>query len=244
MGRKIGYIPAAARLADPDRQMPLLIVLQESGLTMEALADRVNDTLRERGRALVVISEGFDVGDIVARKDSFGHTMFGASGTTVEQAVVNYLNEVGLATQGSARGNVPGTDQRHNMIYASTVDMEEAYKVGQKAALIAADGGSGYMATLLRAGSSVQAPGAIYNVVYDKVPLELVANSERSFPANWIAPEGTDVTDEFIRYARPLIGDTWPTVPLVNGRQRFARIAPIMADQSLPAYIPQEYRTT
>jgi 6-phosphofructokinase len=244
MGRKIGYIPAAARLADPDRQMPLLIVLQESGLTMEALADRVNDTLRERGRALVVISEGFDVGDIAARKDSFGHTMFGASGTTVEQAVVNYLNEVGLATQGSARGNVPGTDQRHSMIYASTVDMEEAYKVGQKAALIAAEDGSGYMATLLRAGSSVQAPGAIYNVVYDKVPLELVANSERSFPADWIAPQGTDVTDEFIRYARPLIGDTWPTVPLVNGRQRFARIAPILADQLLPAYVPQAYRTT
>jgi len=55
--------------------------------------------------------------------------MFSASETTVEQIVVNYLNSVGLAARGSARGNVPGTDQRHNMIYASTVDLDEAYLV-------------------------------------------------------------------------------------------------------------------
>jgi 6-phosphofructokinase 1 len=164
--------------------------------------------------------------------------MFGASGTTVQQAMVNYLNDVGLAAAGSARGNVPGTDQRHNMIYASTVDMEEAYKAGQKAALIAAQDGSGYMATLLRQ------PGEIYGVTYDKVGLELVANSERSFPAAWIAAGGTDVTDEFVAYARPLIGDGWPSIPLIDGRQRFARIEPTMAAQTLPAYVPQAYRTT
>ncbi|MCJ7441952.1 MAG: 6-phosphofructokinase, partial [Thermoanaerobaculaceae bacterium] len=51
MGRKLGFIPAAARLADPERRMPLLIFLRESGLTLEALADRVNEMLRQRGRA-------------------------------------------------------------------------------------------------------------------------------------------------------------------------------------------------
>jgi 6-phosphofructokinase 1 len=163
--------------------------------------------------------------------------MFSASGTTVEQIVVNYLNEVGLAARGSARGNVPGTDQRHNMIYASTVDMEEAYKVGQKAVLIAAEEGSGYMSTILRKA------GAIYSVTYDKVPLELVANSERSFPGAWIAEGGTDVTDDFCRYARPLIGDGWPSIPLVDGRQRFARLEPIMAERKLPAYALQALRT-
>ena len=237
MGRKIGYIPAAARLADPGREMPLLIFMKESDLTMEDLADTVNDVLQDRGRAVLVISEGFDVGDIGARKDSFGHTMFSASGTTVEQVVVNYLNEVGLSARGAARGNVPGTDQRHNMIYASTVDMEEAYKVGQKAALIAAQEGSGYMSTILRR------PGDIYNVYYDKVPLELVANSERSFPSDWIAEGGTDVTDAYVRYARPLIGDNWPTIPLIDGRQRFARLNPAMAERKLPAYQPQTWRT-
>jgi ATP-dependent phosphofructokinase / diphosphate-dependent phosphofructokinase len=235
MGRKIGFIPAAARLADPNREMPLLIFLRESGLGLEALADSVNAMLRERGRALVVVSEGFDVGEIGERKDSFGHTMFSASETTVEQIVVNYLNEVGLAARGSARGNVPGTDQRHSMIYASTVDLEEAYRVGWKAVQIAAETGSGFMSTLLRDA------GDIYNVRYDKVHLEDVANSERTFPEAWISPSRTDVTDEFVRYARPLMGDAWPAVPLIDGRQRFARLVPTFAAQLLASYVPQAY---
>ncbi len=236
MGRKIGFIPAAARLADPQRQMPLQIYLPESGLTLEQMADLVNDELKRSKRCIVVVSEGFDVGSIGERKDAFGHTQFSSSETTVEQVVVNYLNQVGLAARGAARGNVPGTDQRHNMIYASTVDIEEAYKLGQKAVQIAVEDGSGYMSTLLRE------PGPIYRVRYDKVPLELVANSERKFPRQWIAESRIDVTDEFVAYARPLIGDNWPTVPLVNGLQRFARLERVMAEQKLPAYVPQAYR--
>jgi 6-phosphofructokinase 1 len=240
MGRKIGFIPAAARLADPHREMPLLILMSESGLTLAELADRVNDMLTERRRAIVVVSEGFDVGDLGERKDAFGHTMFSASKLTVKQIVVNYLNEVGLGARGVARGNVPGTDQRSNIIYASTVDLDEAYQVGRQAALIAAEHGAGqaggYMATILRA------PGPIYRVCYDKVPLEAVANSERAFPEGWIAPSRTDVTDDFVRYARPLIGDDWPSVPLVGGLQRFARLEPVFAEQRLPEYVPQAYR--
>ena len=235
MGRKIGFIPAAARLADPGRQMPLLIFLRESGLTLEALADRVNDTIRGQGRAVVVVSEGFDVGTIGERRDSFGHTMFSSSQITVAQAVVNYLNEVGLAARGVARANVPGTDQRHSVVHASTVDLEEAYKLGQKAVQIAMEEGSGHMATILRE------PGAIYRVHYDKVPLEAVANSERAFPEAWIAPSRTDVTDDFVRYARPLIGDDWPTIPLVDGRQRFTRFKPAFAEKRLPGYTPHAY---
>jgi 6-phosphofructokinase 1 len=236
MGRKIGFIPAAARLADPNREMPLQIYLPESGLGLAAMADLVNDELKRSGRCVVVVSEGFDVGDIGEVKDSFGHTQFSSSQITVEQIVVNYLNKVGLAARGAARGNVSGTDQRHSMIYASTVDLDEAYKLGQKAVLIAVNDGSGFMSTILRE------PGAIYNVRYDKVPLQLVANSERSFPKPWIAPSRIDVTDEFVRYAEPLIGDHWPAIPLVNGLQRFARLQKLFADRILPAYVPQAHR--
>jgi 6-phosphofructokinase 1 len=236
MGRKIGFIPAAARLADPDREMPMLIAMTESGLRLPDLADAVNDVVHEHRRCIVVVSEGFPVGDLGERKDGFGHTEFGASQMTVERAVVNYLNRAGLPAQGSARGNMPGTDQRHNMIYASTVDLEEAYKVGQKAVQIAVEEGSGYMATILRV------PGPAYHVRYDKVPLGLVANSERHFPGAWVAEGGLDVTDEFVRYARPLIGDSWPSIPLVDGRQRFARLQPIFAEQKLSEYQPQTLR--
>jgi 6-phosphofructokinase 1 len=236
MGRRIGFIPAAARLADPGRELPLQIYLAEHEVTVEQLCDQVNDGLRRHGRLIVVVSEGLKLGDVGERKDAFGHTQFSSSETTVAQMVVNALNRHGLPVKGSARANVPGTDQRHNMIYASTVDLEEAYRVGQKAAHLAAAGEGGFMATILRE------PGPIYNVRYDKVPLANVANSERTFPAAWISADGTDVTDDFVRYAQPLLGNDWPSVPLVGGRVRLARLRPIFAAQKLPKYVPQADR--
>ena len=236
MGRKIGFIPAAARLADPQRTMPLLIYLAESPASLAQLADQVNDQLRRDGRSIVVVSEGFDAGELGEVKDSFGHTSFSSSRTTVAQTIVNYLNHVGLAAKGAARGNVSGTDQRHAMAYASSVDLEEAYKTGQLAALLAARGESGFMTTLLRN------PGPVYSVRYDKVPLAEVAGSERTFPADWIAESGCDVSDDFVRYAKPLVGEDMISLPIVDGRQRLARFEPIYATQKLSPYIPQADR--
>ncbi len=236
MGRTAGFIPAAARLADPDRERPLIIVTVEAGLTLPELADHVNDRLKTFGYAVVVVSEGFDVGDIGARHDGFGHIEYGASEQQVGQAVVNYLNRVGLPVPGLARVDVPGTDQRRASIYASTVDLDEAYNVARKAVEIARKDGGGYMATILRQ------PGDFYEAMYDKVPLEQVANSERQLPPSWISASRVDVTDDFVRYARPLIGDDWPAIPLVEGRQRFARLKKVFAPQALPAYTPQGHR--
>lgn len=236
MGRKIGFIPAAARLADPKREMPLQIYLAESGVTAEEMCDRVSDQLRRDGRCIVVVSEGFDVGDFGVTKDSFGHVQYSASQTTVAQQVVNMLNDRGLPVRGAARGQVYGTDQRDTCLYASVVDLEEAYRLGQQAVLLAHEGASGYMATLRRKD------GPIYAVEYGRVPLEDVANSERTFPADWIAKSRVDVTDDFIRYARPLIGDDWASVPLVDGRQRFARFARVFAETKLAKYVPQAWR--
>lgn len=83
---------------------------------------------------------------------------------------------------------------------------------------------------------------AIYSVRYDRVPLEQVANSERAFPQHWIAPSGYDVTDDFLRYARPLIGDDMITLPLVDGRVRMTRFEPKYAAAKLAKYVPQADR--
>jgi len=237
MGRRIGFIPAAARLADPNREMPLQIYLAERKVTLEQVADQVNDQLKSDGRAVVVVSEGLDIGDLGEVKDSFGHTSFSASQVTVAQIIVNYLNSKGLATKGAARCNVSGTDQRNAIAYASTVDLDEAYEAGVKAIQLAAAGESGFMSTILRT------PGPEYGVTYDQVPLAEVANSERSFPENWISENGTDVTDDFIDYCKPLVGDDMVSLPMLDGRQRLARIEPIFADQKLEKYVPQADRS-
>ncbi|UUO08896.1 diphosphate--fructose-6-phosphate 1-phosphotransferase [Blastopirellula sp. J2-11] len=236
MGRKIGYIPAAARLADPHREMPLQIYLAESPCSLEELHQNVNEQLKKDGRCMVVISEGFNVGDIGEVKDSFGHTSFSSSQITVAQTVTNYLNQNGLAAKGAARCNVSGTDQRHAMAYASSVDLDEAYHAGQKAALLASKRESGFMSTILRND------GPVYSVRYDKAPLAEVANSERTFPKEWITANGYDVTDDFIRYAKPLLGEGMVSLPMVDGRQRMTRLQPLFADQKLAAYVPQADR--
>ena len=236
MGRKAGYITAAARLADPNREIPLQMYFAESGHNLDSLTEHVNDALRRSGRCIVVVNEGFDVGSLGEARDGFGHVEYGASQTTAAQVVVNHLNKVKLPVRGQVTGQVPGVLQRSTSIFRSKVDVEEAYEVGAYAVDVAIQYGTGYMATILRAS------GSEYRAVYDKVSLRMVANSERHLPKSWIAQNGIDVTDDFIRYAQPLIGDDWPEIPLENGLQRFARLNTTIVAQRAKHYLPVKHR--
>ena len=233
MGRRTGFIPAAARLADPRREMPLQIYLAESEIALEEIGENVLGCLGRFGRCIVIASEGLNVGPLGEIKDAFGHTSFGSSQQSVAQTVTNYLNSLRFPVSGKARCQIPGTEQRSAAIYASTVDIEEAYQVGIKAARIAKDDGNGWMATIRRQS------GDDYRAIYDKVWLEQVARAERTFPKDWIDRNRSDVTDGFVRYARPLIGHEWPCIPLVDGLQRFARLKPIFAEKKCKEYRPQ-----
>jgi len=236
MGRKSGFITAASRLGDPERRTPLQLYMAETGHTLESLRENVNRQLARTGRCIVVVNEGFDVGSIGERHDGFGHVEYGASRTTAAQAVVNYLNEKGLVVRGQATGQLPGVIQRSVSIHASTVDIAEAHDVAVHAVSVAVRDGTGWMATILRK------PGGPYQAYYDKVPLEKVANSSRFLPASWIAKDGLDVTDDFIRYAAPLIGETDPMIPRERGLQRFARFDIRFIPKKLPAYVPVRFR--
>jgi len=236
MGRKSGFITAASRLGDPNREIPLQLYMAESHHSLESLADNVSCQLRRTGRCIVVVNEGFDVGNLGEAYDGFGHIEYGASEISAAQVVVNYLNKVGLPARGQVTGQLPGVIQRSVSIHASKVDIDEAYQVGKKAVHIAINEGTGWMATILRA------PGNSYKAVFDKVPLEVVANSVRYMPSNWITKDGLDVTDDFIRYAMPLIGDGWPDIKIENGIQRFARFDIKFIDKKLPDYLPVMFR--
>ena len=170
------------------------------------------------------------------RHDGFGHIEYGASQTTAAQQVVNYLNERGLAVRGQATGQLPGVIQRSVSLQAYPVDMEEARRVAQEAVRIAMRDGTGWMATILRK------PGAAYAPYYDKVQLEKVANSSRFMHKGWITSDGLDVTDDFVRYAAPLIGDGFPQIPLEGGLQRFARFDITFIGKKCPGYVPVRFR--
>jgi 6-phosphofructokinase 1 len=244
MGRKIGFIPAAARLADPKREIPLLIILPESLSkddyqgNLEFITEKINEKLKKQRRCIVVIGEGVNVGNLGILRDSFGHAQFSASEKTVEQVLTNYLNgtdrkdsqgraQSRLIVRGIARSERPGTRQRREIAYVSEVDREEAYQVGAYAAQIALSGENGFMSTIIRNF------GAPYKVNFNKISLDIVANSERKFPREWITPNRVDVTDEFINWALPLIGGPLP---------RFAKFKEIYNLKKCGRYIPVEYR--
>ena len=236
MGRKSGFIPAAARLADPNREMPLQIYMAEAHHNLESLAENVNRQLKQTARCIVVVSEGFDVGSLGEARDGFGHIEYGASKNAAAQVVANYLNETTLAARGQASWQVPGVLQRSMSAYASSVDIDEAYQVARKAVDIAVTDAGGYMATILRKF------GTDYCAYYDRVPLEAVASSVRLMPADWITKDGLDVTDDFIRYAEPLIGQPYEFEVLENGLPRFARISADLIEKKLGSYIPVRLR--
>lgn len=244
MGRKIGFITASARLADPERKMPLLILLPEAlngnkpEENLESITARVNGKIGEFGRCIVAISEGLEIGDLDILCDNFGHAQFGASGKSVEQALINHLNgldrkdsrgrsESRLACKGIARCEKPGTKQRRELATTSPTDLKEAYEVGRYAAEIALKGEGGYMSTIIRQ------PGKKYSVTYDKIELGTVANADRKFPEKWIAQDKMDVTDEFVEWAMPLIGGPLP---------RFAEFEKVFAEKKCADYIPVAYR--
>ncbi len=236
MGRKIGFIPAAARLADPEREMPLLICLAESQCPLAQLADRVNDQLRRSGRCMVVVSEGFDVGDLGEVTDAFGHTLFGSGRSTVAQAVAGYLNQMGCRAKGlreaTSRAPISATRWPTPRRWISTRPIVLARRPLN-------------WPRPAKAASwprSSAIPARRTTCVTTKCRLTEVANSERAFPKNWIAPGGCDVTDDFVRYARPLLGDGMIVLPAIDGRQRMTRFKPVYAEQTLPKYVPQADR--
>ena len=63
----------------------------------------------------------------------------------------------------------------------------------------AEDGKTGVFATINRISDKP------YCVKYDTERVEVVANAEKVVPRSWINAEGNDVTDEMVRYLKPLI---------------------------------------
>ena len=65
-----------------------------------------------------------------------------------------------------------------------------------------------------------------YVCEYIKVPLEEVANAEKTVPLEWINKDGTGLTDDYVKYALPLIQGN-AAAPLEDGLPRFARLKKI-----------------
>lgn len=216
MGRNAGWLTAAGALAkrNPD-DAPHLIYLPEVPFSIDKFVDDVKAVYDRLGYCFVVASEGIvDAdGNYIAAGgtvDAFGHAQLSGAGETLKRIVEERL---GI----KARCNTLGTAQRSAMHYASLTDANEAYESGKKAVELALAGKTGIMVSLVRE------PGEKYVCTTGEVPLGDVANIEKKVPVEWITPEGNYVTDDFIKYARPLIeGEV--TVPTKDGLPLYVHI--------------------
>ena len=215
MGRNAGWLTAAAALAKGDDcQGCDAIYLPERVFDIDRFVADVKELAANKSSVVIAVSEGVKVADgryvcEIGREvavDAFGHKQM--SGTAA------YLAQLVAAQTGlKARAIEFSTLQRAATHLASLTDINEAFQVGHDAVLAAEAGKTGMMITLDRNGDD---PYQCGTSAYD---IHAIANVERSVPAEWITEDGCGLTEDYIKYARPLImGELLPM--FVNGTPR------------------------
>ncbi len=210
MGRNAGWLTAAAALArGEDHPGPDLIYLPEVPFDMDAFLSKISALLEKKNNIMVAVSEGIhdEKGTFICEYaaadkavDAFGHKQMGGTAT--------YLCSVCEEKFGcKTRAIELSTLQRCAAHLASQTDVDEAFASGAKAVEAALSGRTALMATLNRAGENP------YRCEIGLADVHYISNVERLVPRAWISEDGSDVTEDFIRYARPLIqGESLPVI--------------------------------
>jgi 6-phosphofructokinase len=207
MGRNAGWLTAAAALSrGSDCEGPDAIYLPERVFDMDAFMDKVKELAAKKSSVVIAVSEGVQIADgrfvcELGREvavDAFGHKQMSGTAVILAQKVAE---ETGLKT----RAIEFSTLQRAATHIASLTDINEAFQVGHDAVVAANEGKTGMMITLDRNGDD---PYQCGTSAYD---IHAIANVERKVPDEWITADGTDLTDDYEKYGRPLImGELMP----------------------------------
>jgi ATP-dependent phosphofructokinase / diphosphate-dependent phosphofructokinase len=213
MGRHAGWLTASAALARSTTSggAPHLIYVPERPVSLDEFLNDIETIYRERGYVVVALSEGVRdaaghfLGVMDTTIDAFGHQQLGGVSAILAGEVTRRL---GL----KARFEKPDTMQRSSVALASRVDQAEAFLVGQTAVHAMERGETGKMVTLERA------PGPTYHCHTGLVELSKVAGVEKMLPAEFLTSDRRDISDAFIQYANPLIGD--PIAPTATLARR------------------------
>lgn len=213
MGRHAGFLTAASALgkkfADDG---PHLIYLPERVFEIERFLADVKATHERLGRCVVAVSEGIHDAagaPILARlakdleRDAHGNVQLSGSGALADLLCEEIKQKLKIKR---VRGDTFGYLQRSFVGCVSDVDAREAREVGEKAVQYAMWGFEGQQ----RDGSVAIQRTGFYSADYTLLPLAAVAGKTRTMDDAFIADSGTDVTDAFRMYLRPLLGSGMP----------------------------------
>ncbi len=209
MGRHAGFLTAASALGRKfDDDGPHLIYLPERVFSVESFLADVRAVHARLGRCIVAVSEGIhDASGVpiaaqLARdveRDAHGNVQLSGSGALADLLCDQVRARLGLKR---VRGDTLGYVQRSFLGCVSDVDQREAREVGEKAVQYGFWSGRDGSVAIRRSGH--------YAVDYALQPLAEVAGRTRVMDEAFIAPSGTDVTDAFRLYLRPLLGSGMP----------------------------------
>lgn len=203
MGRNSGWLTMAAALAvGDDCEGVDMICLPETPFDVEGFTERVDRALKEKQDAVIVaVSEGVklhdgryvcELSDDARYLDAFGHKSLTGTARYLSNLVARQLKVktrcIELSTLQRCAGHI-----------TSRTDITEAYQVGGAGVKAAMEGITGQMITLHRVSDDP------YQAITGMHPVEYVANLEKKVPAAWIDLGNLSVTEDAVRYVRPLV---------------------------------------
>ena len=202
MGRNAGWLTAAASLAKSDDCEGVdMICLPEVPFNVEHFIEKVRVMQEKKPSIVIAVSEGVkledgryvcELADDVHAVDAFGHKALTGTARYLANVVARNLDTktrcIELSTLQRCAGHL-----------TSRTDITEAYQVGGAAAKAAFEGVTGQMVALKRISNSP------YQYITELHPISEVANLEKKVPLSWMNENHTQMTEEFLEYARPLI---------------------------------------
>ena len=209
MGRHAGFLTAASALGKkfPD-DGPHLIYVPERVFELPKFLADVQAIYQQHGRCVIAVSEGIhdasgkSIAEQLAKdveRDAHGNVQLSGSGALADLLCDEIKSKLGIKR---VRGDTFGYLQRSFIGCVSDVDQREAREVGEKAVQYAMWGDRDGSVAIKRTG--------FYSVEYELQPLEAVAGKTRVMDDEFISESGTDVTDAFRLYLRPLLGSGMP----------------------------------
>ena len=216
MGRHAGFLTAAAALArtQPD-DGPHLVYLPERSFEMARFLADVKAVHDRLGRCVIAVSEGIHdaSGKSVAEqlvasveRDAHGNVQLSGSGALADLLCEQIKSQLKIKR---VRGDTFGYVQRSFLGCVSDVDQREAREVGAQAVQFAMAGRADGSVAIERCGD--------YASRLALLPLEAVAAKTRVMDDAFISADGTDVTDAFRSYLRPLLGSGLPEAARLRG---------------------------
>jgi len=216
MGRHAGWLTAASTLGKAtEEDGPHLVYLPEKIFDIEVFLKEVKEVYNALGRCVIAVSEGIHNAEgeyflqtyasetgsgLAGQKDSHGNIQLsgsGALGDTLTNIVSEHIDGARV------RADTFGYLQRSFLADVSSVDAEEAERVGQHAVVASKEMQSGSVILKRQFSES-------YFCDVDVVDLHKVAKYTKDMPEEFIEQDKSYVTNEFFEYAMPLTGGIEP----------------------------------